>query len=65
MKLTDPHWNDLQDAYGDATPVPQLLEQVIADKHQRVISNLGRGSIFGLDCTTRAQFTLRRMQPSP
>jgi len=46
IKLTDPHWNDLQDAYGDATRVPQLLEQVIADKSPT--HNLQSGPWFDL-----------------
>lgn len=35
ISLTDPQWNNLEDAYGPATDVPKLLEQLAKDPSQR------------------------------
>jgi hypothetical protein len=35
LTLTDPRWNNWQDAYGSAATIPHLLEQVIANKSQK------------------------------
>lgn len=32
LNLKDPHWGNLNDAYGSASKIPALLEQIISDK---------------------------------
>ena len=34
-------WDELQDAYGDASCIPRLLEKVLADKYQKNNSDSG------------------------
>ena|SRR5215467_5788249 len=35
LTLTDPRWNNWQDAYGSAATIPPLLQQVITNKSQK------------------------------